>query len=172
MKKLLLSTFIITILLIGVKPVKAQTVGMKYQTKLVLKILQFDRKYARFGNPIVIGTNSDDVFDAFDALSGKATIGGINFSIEKMKGIEDAKKYKILYIDDNWSDKYAQIAKMAKENKALVITRKEDSLIPCGAISFRKVLNRPKILIHKGNLKAQGSKFSGSVLRIAIIVDK
>lgn len=172
MKNMFSLTLLLTFLLIGVQELKSQTVSMKYQTQLILKILQFDRNHARFGNPITIGASSEEIVDAFKDLGSKSKLGSIPVSVEKMGSVADVGKYKIVYIDDNWSDSYANIAETAKANQILVISRKEDSLKPCGGISFRRVLNKPKILIHNGNLTAQGTKFPGNVMRIAIVIDK
>jgi hypothetical protein len=140
------------------------------QVKLILKILSMDRNFSRFGDPIKIGTSSDGFFKALSA-SGSLKIKGKGFTVEKMSSADDVGKYNIVYIGKEWASQYSAASGKAEASKTLMFCETEDGVLSGGgAISFKVVGGKPKIVINLGNVKAQGTDFPAGFLKITVVV--
>ncbi len=149
----------------------AQAVPSGIQVKLILKIISMDRNFARYGDPVAIGVSSDKIASEFSALAGKVKVKGKDFTVTKMGSLDDISKYKILYIDDNWKNNYAPAAVAAKGSQSLIFCAEEDYVVSGGgAVSFKVVSGKPKIVLNLGNVKEQGSDFPANFLKITVVV--
>jgi YfiR/HmsC-like len=140
------------------------------QVKLILKILSMDRNFSRFGDPIKIGTSSDGFLKALSA-SSSLKIKGKSFVVEKMSSPDDVSKYNIVYVGKEWASQYAAASTKAVANKSLMFCETEDGVLSGGgAISFKVVGGKPKIVINLGNVKSQGTDFPAGFLKITVVV--
>lgn len=150
--------------------VMAQAVPAKLQVTLILKIISMDRNFGRFGDPVKIGVSSDALMAEFKANQGVA-VKGKTFVVEKMNALDDLNNYKVVYIDTNWSSNYAAAADKAKANKTLIFCAEENYVAAGGgAVSFKVVGGKPKIVINLANTKDQGSDFPANFLKITYVV--
>ena len=163
--------FLVTCLLLVISciPLYGQSVDLKVQVQFLPNILAFDRSQLRFGDPVSVGVSSDEALKAFEGLPD-ANVNGRKITFTKMASIDDLAKFKAVYIDENWSKDAEKIIATAKANQILVISRKEDLLENGGAVSFRKVLNKPQIVVHQENSKALGSNFMANFLKAVIVI--
>ncbi len=152
-------------------PLAAQEVPFELQVKLILKILEFDRNFDRYGDPIKVGVTSDEVLRGFNAQRETLTIKGRKFMAEMMSSLADVGKYKVVYVDKNWKSDYKAASAKAAENKALMFAREEDAVVSGGAaISFRTVEGKPKIVMAVGAAKNQGADFPANFLQVTIVI--
>jgi len=169
MKRILITLifiFIVSITLSGSKKISIET-----QSKLLVKIITYDKAIDRYGEPIIIGVSSLKMKKALNTLNIK--IKGKNFIVKKMDSIEDIKKYKVVYIDYNWQDKYEEIEKIIKTHHSLIFCNDSDFVeTGVGAVSFKTIKNRAKIIVNLGNAKNQGARFVPAFLRITIIIGR
>ncbi len=148
----------------------AQDVPHELQVKLMLKILSMDRNFDRFGDPIKIGVSSDAFIKA---LKGEADlkVKGKGFVVEKMASPADVSKYKIIYVSKDWAAQYKATSAKAVEAKALMFCETEDGVLAGGgAISFKVLDSKPKIVINIANVKEQGTEFPANFLQITVVV--
>jgi len=136
-----------------------------------MQLLQYDRAQSRFGNPIKIGVSSDDLLKEFNAKKG-TKIAKKDFEVEKMETIDDILKYKVIFVDENWSENYEAISAKSIENKILFIARRDDALAKGAGISFRKVANKPNMAVSVKNVRAQGSNFPANFFKVVVTVDE
>jgi hypothetical protein len=162
--------FVLFLLIFTVLPMFGQLVDLKIQVQFLPNILAFDRSQARFGNPVSVGVSSDEALKAFGEIQDQANVNGKKIIFTKMDSHDDIAKYKAVYIDDNWGKDMGKIIETAKANQILVICRKEDWLENGGAVSFRKVLNKPQVVVHQENSKALGSSFIANFLKAVIVI--
>ncbi|MCP4157482.1 MAG: YfiR family protein [bacterium] len=171
MKLRFMIVFILTIVFLSGSIIYAQAVPAKLQVKLILKIVSMDRNFGRFGDPVKIGVSSDAVFSEFKANEGKVKVKGKDFIIEKMASLDDITNYKVAYVDKNWSNNYSAAAEKATANKTLIFCNEEDFVVAGGgAISFKVVSGKPKIVINLKNVKDQGTDFPANFLKITVVV--
>ena len=167
MKKLL-SLFFIAIMVFSFS-LTAGSVNLKLQSKLLLKIVSYDKNFSRFGDPIKIGVSSDEMLAALKGLGLK--IKGKSFAAEKMASPDDIAKFKIVYIDENWKANYGAVADKAKAAQALVFCNDAGFVESGGgAVSFKLINNKPKIVVNLGNAKEQGTDFSSGFLKVTVII--
>lgn len=151
--------------------VHAQAVPLDLQVTLILKIVSMDRNFDRFGNPIKIGVSSDAVLAQFKAQEGKMKVKANDFVVEKMSSLDDIAKYKVVYVDSNWSSNYGPVTEKANGNQTLVFCAEEEYVATGGAsVSFKVVGGKPKIVINIQNAKNQGSDFPANFLQITYVV--
>jgi hypothetical protein len=168
MKKLFL--LVIMLLLVGLQ-VYSQDVPHNLQVKLMLKILSMDRNFDRFGDPIKIGVSSDLFLKELNAEKGTLRVKQKYFVAEKMDSPKDVDKYKVIYVGKEWAANYSAVSVKATANKALMFCETEEGVLSGGgAISFKVVANKPKIVIHIGNVKLQGTDFPASFLKSTVVV--
>lgn len=149
----------------------AQEVPMDLQIQLLLKIASMDRKFDRFGDPVKIGVSSDRVFSSLKAQEGKLTVKAKAFVVEKMNALDDIANFKIVYVDNNWKNNYAAAADKAKGSQTLIFCADEEYVMSGGgAVSFKVVDGKPKIVINLNNSKLQGSDFPADFLKITVVV--
>lgn len=149
----------------------AQKVPLENQIKLMLKIISMDRKIARYGNPIKIGTSSNDFLKELNKFKETLRIKGIEFSGEMMSSPEDISKFKVVYIGENWTTKNSAISAKAIENQCLVFCQDEELVHNSGgAISFIIIDGKPKIVLNLENVKKQGSDFPAGFLKITMVL--
>ncbi len=148
---------------------QAGDVNLKLQSKLLLKIVSYDKNFSRFGDPIKIGVSSDEMLTALKALGLK--IKGKSYAAEKMASPDDIGKFKIVYIDENWKANYAAVTEKAKAAQALVFCN-DASFVESGggAVSFKLINKKPKIVVNLGNAKEQGTDFSSGFLKVTVII--
>jgi hypothetical protein len=152
-------------------PVYAADVPAPMQVKLMLKILSMDRNFDRFGDPIKIGVSDDAILAELDKVKGKLKIKAKDFSVEKMGSPDDISNYKVIYVGKNWAANYAAASAKAKANQSLMFCESEDGVMSGGgAISFKVVDAKPKIIINLGNVKDQGTDFPAGFLKITVVV--
>jgi hypothetical protein len=152
-------------------PLRAQEVPFELQMKLIMKILEFDKNFDRFGDPIKIGVTSDDVLTALNAQKNALQVKGKSFIAEKMATPADIAKYHVIYVDKNWSAEYKTAAAKAGDNKALMFTRDEEGVMNGGgAISFKTIEGKPKIMLSIANARTQGSDFPANFLQLTVVI--
>jgi len=162
-------SFFIVIITFFSFALKASDINFKLQSKLLLKIISYDKNLARFGDPIKIGVSSNEMLKALKA--NKLKIKGKSFTAEKMKSVDDIANYKVVYIDNNWKDKYNTVAKKAKANSCLVFCNDSNFVESGGgSVSFRLIRSKPKIVVNISNAKDQGTDFSSGFLKITVVI--
>jgi hypothetical protein len=148
----------------------AQDVPTNLQAKLMLKVLSMDRNFNRFGDPVKIGTSSDDFANELNGITG-LKVKGKDFIAEKMNSLEDIGKYKVICVAKNWADNYNAASAIAIASKALVFCETEEGVLSGGgSVSFKVVEGRPKILVNLDNAKKQGTDFPADFLKITTVV--
>ncbi|MCP5051568.1 MAG: YfiR family protein [bacterium] len=173
MRNKIILLFILTFLLgLGITtPAYSADVPAGMQVKLMLKILSMDRNFDRFGDPIKIGVSSDVFLSELNAVKGKLKIKKKDFVAEKMGSPDDIANYKVIYVGKDWAANYSAASSKAVENKALMFCETEDGVLSGGgAISFKVVAKKPKIVINIGNVKNQGTDFPSGFLKITVVV--
>jgi hypothetical protein len=161
----------LTVLLFGIENAYSQ-VPIEVQATIALKILSYDSNFGRFGAVIKIGVSSKDLLDVFKKIvTAQPTLKDKKLDVELMSSPADVSKFKVVFIGDNWSDKYSAIGPVATSKKILAISSSEDGLKKGMAVSFKLVDSKPKILLSKGAVKNQGSSFSADLLSLAELVD-
>ncbi len=149
----------------------SQNVPAKLQVRLVLKILSMDKNKGRFGDPIKIGVSSDLILNAFKGAS-EMKVKGKSFKVSKMSSPGDVNKYSVVYIDKNWSSNYGKAAQKAAASNVLMFCNEEDGIKGSnGAIAFKVIDGKPKIMVNIGNTKKQGSEFPVNFFKMAVIVE-
>lgn len=162
--------FIMVALFILSSMALSQEVPQANQVVLVLKIASMDRNFDRYGDPIKIGVTSDAMLKEFQAKQDM-TVKGKAFVAEKMNALEDLGKYKIVYVDKNWSSNYAAAAEKATANQTLVFCNDYDYVESGGgAVSFKVVGGKARIVLNRENVKKQGSDFPANFLQITVVV--
>ncbi len=148
----------------------AQDVPFDLQAKLMLKILSMDRNLDRYGDPIKIGCSDDAFLSEIGGISG-VTIKGKTFKVEKINTLNDIGRYKVIYVGKNWSNNYTAAAAEAVKNKCLVFTQSEDGVLSGGgAVSFKVMDGKPKIVVNLENARNQGTDFPANFLSITMVV--
>ena len=170
MKNKLVLLFIVVLLAFGSQAYSAD-VPLNFQVKLMLKILSMDRNFSRFGDPVKIGVSSDKFLSELNKMKGKMKVKGKDFVAEKMGGPGDIVNFKVIYVGKDWAANYAAASSAANTNKALMFCESEDGVLAGGgAISFKVVAKKPKIVINIGNVKNQGTDFPAGFLKITVVV--
>lgn len=161
---------VIALLVLGTF-ISAQDVPINLQVKLMLKILSMDRNFSRFGDPIKIGTSSDEFLKELTAIKGKLKVKGKDFIAEKIDTVANAANYKVLYMGTNWAANYKAVSEIASENQCLVFCQEEAGVTQGGgAVSFKVVDGKPKIVVNVVNAKSQGTDFPAGFLKITVVV--
>ncbi len=161
---------VIALLVLGTF-ISAQDVPINLQVKLMLKILSMDRNFSRFGDPIKIGTSSDEFLKELTAIKGKLKVKGKDFIAEKIDTVANAANYKVLYMGTNWAANYKAVSEIASENQCLVFCQEEAGVTQGGgAVSFKVVDGKPKIVVNVVNAKNQGTDFPAGFLKITVVV--
>jgi len=149
----------------------AQDVPVNLQVKLMLKILSMDRNFERFGDPIKVGTSDDKLLKELEAIKGSLQVKGRNFIPEKMSSTADIPNYKVIYIGKNWSSNYSDASAKAAAAKCLMFCEVEQGVLTGGgAVSFKVVEGKPKIVINLENAKNQGTDFPANFLKVTVVV--
>lgn len=162
--------FVIVLMLFG-PYIMAQDVPLNLQAKLILKILSMDRNFSRFGNPIKIGSSSKELLLELETLKGKLKVKGKDFVAVKISSPDDIANFKVAYIGQNWTGNYNTIFTKAIENQCLIFCQTEDGVLSGGgAVSFKVVIGKPKIVINLKNAKKQGTDFPEELLKISELV--
>lgn len=162
--------FVIALLAAGTI-ISAQDVPLTLQGKLMLKILSMDRNFNRFGDPIKIGTSSDEFLEELNALKKAYKIKGKDFIAEKIDAVDDVANYKVVYLGKNWAANYKAVSEKASENQCLVFCEEEAGVTKGGgAVSFKVVDGKPKIVVNVVNAKGQGTDFPAGFLKITVVV--
>ena len=149
----------------------AQDVPLNLQARLMLKVLSVDRNFSRYGDPIKIGVSSDEFLNELTACKGAFQVKGKEIVPEKMISLDDINKYKVIYIGKNWAHIYAQASMWAAENKCLMFCETESGVLHGGgAISFKVVEEKPKIVVNLKNSRNQGTEFPAIFLKNTVVV--
>ncbi|MCP5102237.1 MAG: YfiR family protein [bacterium] len=161
---ILLALFLLSSIAVG------QAVPAKNQVILSLKIASMDRNFGRFGDPVKIGVSSDGMLSEFKAQS-KLKVKGKPIAVEKMGSLDDMDKFKVVYIDKNWSGNYAAAAEKAKAGKILIFAA-DPNFVEAGggAVAFKVVSGKARIVLNLANVKEQGSDFPANFLKITVVV--
>jgi hypothetical protein len=161
---------VIALLVLGTI-ISAQDVPINLQVKLMLKILSMDRNFNRFGDPIKIGTSSDEILKELNAVKKIFKIKGKDFIAEKIDTVANVANYKVLYMGKNWAANYKAVSEIASENQCLVFCQEEAGVRDGGgAVSFKVVEGKPKIVVNVVNAKNQGTDFPAGFLKITVVV--
>lgn len=151
--------------------ISAQEVPINLQVKLMLKILSMDRNFNRFGDPITIATSSDEFLQELNLIKGKLKVKGKDFMATKIESPDDVSKYKVVYMGKNWAANYNIVSEKANENQCLVFCQEEAGVVKGGgAVSFKVIDGKPKIVVNIVNAKNQGTDFPAGFLRITVVV--
>lgn len=149
----------------------AQDVPLNLQVRLMLKVLSMDRNFSRYGDPIKIGVSSDEFFDELAACRGMLQVNGKEFLPEKMASLDDIANYKVIYIGKDWTGNYTAASEKAVENKCLMFCETESGVKRGGgAISFKVVGEKPKIVVNLKNSRSQGTEFPTIFLKNTVVV--
>jgi len=158
-------------LLVFISPAYSQEVPLNLQVKLALKVVTYDRNFDRLGDPIKIGASSDEFLVELNALKQRFEIRGRSIVPEKMTAPEDVAKYKIVFVGKNWAKSYMAASKAAAENQCLMFCETEKGVKSGGgAVSFKVVDGKARIVVNPGNMKAQGSDFPDSFIKSTIVI--
>jgi hypothetical protein len=169
MKKRLI-LLVIVLMMVSIYTI-AQDVPLNLQARLMLKVLSMDRNFSRYGDPIKIGVSSDEFFKELAVCRGTLQVKGKEFVPEKMVSLDDISKYKVIHIGKNWSHIYTQASLWAAENKCLMFCETEAGVIKGGgAISFKVVGGKPKIVVNLTNSRNQGTEFPEIFLKNTVVV--
>ena len=161
----------LTALMILSAYITAKDLPLKFQARLMLKILSLDKNLDRYGDPIKIGVSSDQFLKELMAGQGDVKVKGKNFLAEKMTSMDDIAKYKVIYVGKNWADDYPVAAGLAAANKCLMFCEEETGvLIGGGAISFKVVAGKPKIVISLSSARNQGANFPANFLKDIVVI--
>ena len=88
-----------------------------------------------------------------------------------MVSLDDIAKYKVIHIGKNWDHIYTQASIWAAENKCLMFCETESGVINGGgAISFKVVGEKPKIVVNLKNSRVQGTEFPAIFLKNTVVV--
>jgi hypothetical protein len=151
--------------------ISAQDVPVNLQVKLMLKILSMDRNFTRFGDPITIASSSDEFLKELNAVKGKLKVKGKDFAAEKISSPDEIANYKVVYLGKNWASNYKAASAKASENQCLVFCQEEAGVTQGGgAVSFKVVEGKPKIVVNVVNAKNQGTDFPAGFLKITVVV--
>ena len=162
--------FMVLVLFLFSSMAVAQAVPASAQVKLMLKIASMDRNFGRFGDPVKIGVSSDAMLGELKPLAG-VKLKGKGFVAEKMSSLDDIANYKVVYIDKNWKNNYAAAAEKATTNQTLIFAADSDYVESGGgAVSFKVVGGKIKIVLNVGNAKKQGSDFPANFLKVTVVV--
>lgn len=151
--------------------IQAQSVPLDLQTKFILKIVSEDKNFARYGSPIKIGVSSDEALKAFKASEGTLQIKGTSYVTEKMSGPDAVGNYKIVHIGPEWAAQYSAIAEKCKAGQIPMFCSEEAPVASNGgAVGFKIMDGKPKIVVNLGNAKDQGCDFNAGFLKITMVV--
>ena len=149
----------------------AQDVPLNLQARLMLKVLSMDRNFSRYGDPIKIGVSSDKFLNELRACRGSLQVKGKDIVPEKMASLDDIAKYKVIFIGEEWAKSYTEASKKAVENKCLMFCETESGVLRGGgAISFKVVEEKPKIVVNLKNSRNQGTEFPAIFLKNTVVV--
>lgn len=149
----------------------AQDVPLNLQVRLMLKVLSMDRNFSRYGEPIKIGISSDKFLNELEACKGMLQVKGKEFVAEKMASLDDIAKYKVIYVGEEWAKSYTEASKKAAKNKCLMFCETESGVMQGGgAISFKVVREKPKIVVNLKNSRNQGTEFPAIFLKNTVVV--
>ena len=150
--------------------VVAQDVPADLQAKLMLKIISMDRNFDRFGEPIKIGASTDTIIKELNGITS-LKIKGKDFSAEKINTLDDIAKYKVIYVGKNWASNYTAAGDKAAANQALMFCESEDGVLSGGgAVSFKVVDGKPKIVVNLEKAKKMGTDFPANFLQVTMVV--
>jgi hypothetical protein len=159
-------------LLIAGNTISAQEVPLTLQGKLMLKILSMDRNFNRFGDPVKIGTSSDEFLEELNALKKAYKIRGKDFIVEKIASLDDVSQYKVVYLGKKWAANYKAASEIANDSKCLVFCQEEAGVTEGGgAVTFKVVDGKPKIVVNVVNAKSQGTDFPAGFLKLTVVVE-
>jgi len=162
--------FIVLLLVVGKGIVYSQYVAEDAQVKLMLKILLYDRNFSRFGDPIKIGVSSKNMLRAMNKQSA-TLVRGKKFEAELMNSVEDIPKYKVIFVDRNWSKDFEAANAKATENKILMFCGSYNAVENnLAGIAFRILQKKIKIVLNLKVVKDQGSNFPSDFLKLSIVV--
>ena len=169
MKKRLI--LLVIVLMMASTYIIAQDVPLNLQARLMLKVLSMDRNFSRYGDPIKIGVSSDKFLNELAACRGTLQVKGKEFVAEKMASLDDIAKYKVIFIGKDWAGNYTPASEKAIENKCLMFCETESGVMRGGgAISFKVVGEKPKIVVNLKNSRNQGTEFPAIFLKNTVVV--
>jgi hypothetical protein len=149
----------------------ARDVPLNLQARLMLKVLSMDRNFSRYGDPIKIGVSSDKFLNELAACRGTLQVKGKKFAPEKMGSLDDIAKYKVIYIGEEWANSYTAASEKAAENKCLMFCETDSGVMRGGgAISFKVVEEKAKIVVNLKNSRNQGTEFPAIFLKNTVVV--
>lgn len=149
----------------------SQDVPLNLQARLMLKVLSMDRNFSRYGDPIKIGVSSDKFLNELVACRGSLQVKGKGFVPEKLTSLDDIAKYKVIYMGKEWANSYKVGSEKAVENKCLMFCETESGVRGGGgAISFKVMAGKPKIVVNLKNSRNQGTEFPAIFLKSTIVV--
>jgi len=167
--KIKVAFFVMLIMVISIS-IQAQDVPINLQAKLILKILSMDRNFDRYGEPIKIGSSLDAMTSELNGVTSMK-IKGKDFSTEKITTLDDISKYKVIYVGKNWANNYEAASKMAIANQAIMFCETEDGVLGGGgAVSFKVVNGKPKIVVNLEKAKQMGTDFPANFLQVTMVV--
>ncbi|MCP5051648.1 MAG: YfiR family protein [bacterium] len=148
----------------------SKDVNADLQSKLILKMIAYDRNLARFGDPIKIGVSSKAMLDALQK-NGQAPIKGKKLSVAMLGSVGDIGNFGIIYADKNWKKDYGAACAAAIDKKILMFCNSYEAVENNQAgIAFRVVGNKPKIVLNIGVSKNQGTDFPSNLLKLTLVV--
>jgi hypothetical protein len=169
MKKRLI-LLVIVLMMVSIYTI-AQDVPLNLQARLMLKVLSMDRNFSRYGDPIKIGVSSEEFLNELAACKGTLQVKGKEFVAEKMVSLDDINKYKVIHIGKNWAHIYTQASRWAAENKCLMFCETESGVMSGGgAVSFKVVGEKPRIVVNLKNSRNQGTEFPAIFLKNTVVV--
>lgn len=156
--------FIMVICVSGI--IFGQEVPFEIQSKLILKIISFDKNIDRFGDPIAIGVSTNKMSLVLKKMRS-IKINGKSFTVKKVEN-NDLTGIGILIVDD--SSINDSIVENAVKNKILVFSEKYEDLEKGAGVVFLLKEGKPKIAVSLKNASDQGSNFSANFLKVTVIV--
>ena len=167
-KKVIL--FVTALMVVSVYMI-SQDVPLNLQARLMLKVLSMDRNFTRYGDPIKIGVSSDKLLTELESCRGSLQVKGKEIIPEKLLSLDDIARYKVIYISEEWAGSYTLASEKAAASKCLMFCETEAGVMSGGgAISFKIVEEKPKIVVNLKNSRNQGTEFPPIFLKSTVVV--
>lgn len=167
-KKCMLITFGF-ILLICSLYMPAQGVPEEVSSKLMIKIISFDKNLSRMASPIRIGVTEDKMLQALNAIK-TIQISGKAFTVAKIGGPAEVGQFNVIYIGAAKEGQMEKYASAAASAKVMVISETKSGVEKGAGVGFFVQDGKPKIAVAPANAAAQGSEFPDNFLKVSMVI--
>jgi hypothetical protein len=166
----------------------AADTGASQQTTLILRILAFDRKLPKRASgsvtvAVVFSPGSgksesmaNDMISALEDTTRKASVGGLPVKAVKIavtpRFDADLQQSgaKAAYLCSGLEDSLGSITRATQAQGALTFSNNDEYLKSGASIALVNRDTRLGIVVHLGNVKAEGAEIDSNLLRLAEII--